>query len=258
MNFARALSAVGLAPASELATVTQQLAASTKSLSEMTAARDELARRLADARDEVTSSNTHNGVLHGQLELAVAQHRQLSESFDALVIESRRKDDRIAEQAEIISMQNGDLEEANALIAELQRPPQLKLLTLPERKTPAVPAGVDELLDKPTEVVLVCRLIAIVFEGDRKHWTLRRDDVQFTVPVHDKAFLERVHTGQQQFAADYLIRGRFSEVTLLRASDGEPITKRSLEEVLEVITPAVQTTFNAASPATAEAHGATS
>jgi hypothetical protein len=247
MIFARAFAAVGLVPASELADALERYKKLEESHQNLADSSYEFANSLGQARDALENANE-------RLEQALGERTQVADSLAVATMRIRSLEQQVASQEEIIRNQNGDLEIANALIAELQRPPQLKLVDL-EPKTARVMANdaADELIEKPHDVVLVCRLIAIVFEGDRKHWTLRRDDVQFTVPVHDKAFLERVHTGKQQFAADYLIRGRFSEVTLRRVADGDLYTKRSLEEVLDVITPDTQTTFEPASPATAEA-----
>jgi hypothetical protein len=150
------------------------------------------------------------------------------------------------------------LDEANDMIADLQRrlQPQMRLAvdnTTP--RAPGKPLPEDQtILDHTIE--LAARLISVVFEG-RTHWILERDETQFKVPVHDREFLDRVHSGAQIFAAGYVVRGQFHAVSIRRGYDGKVVTRHTLERVLEVIPPPSQTTLESASPATARGAGAT-
>jgi hypothetical protein len=230
-----ALEKVGYVPATALTAERERHA------KELAAIRQEHAFNLELLNNAVSSAATYTDLLQKQLKRAVEQHDELDREHVALINESRRKDDAITQLA-------GDLEEANVTIADLQRErPQLRLLESPARKPAAAqPSEGDRVVHEAHEVEIVCRLVTLHFEGTRKYWVLRRDNDVFKAAVHDKKFLDDVHEGKP-LAANFLIRARFTE-TGYQTGDGEPYTKRSLEEVLGVITPDTQTNFETVLP----------
>jgi len=230
--FKRALALVGYVPA----TVEAERNTLAEDLRQMTAARDEMARRNASAIEEGAAL----AVKYADLD---ARYQNILQEYEADIRKWRGFEvERQQLQASIDTL-NEQVESANELIREMQRQrPQLRLARPapvvagdePESATPAE----DEVIVKEHTVEMSARVIVISFEG-RAHWTLSSNDHLFKVPVHDRAFLD---DPSNKFAKGAVIRAEFLETTFRRAGDGEPYTRRSLERVLEVIQPAPTTT----------------
>jgi uncharacterized protein YoxC len=236
--FEALLAKAGYVPAAEKAAVVADGARIAVALAEMTIARNELALRLADTRDDLESANKRIDQLQAEVDRVYGQHQDLVLKYDQLVIESRTKDDTISDLTQAA-------DEANTFIAQLQSErPQMRLVRNEkpiaageEANNSAAPAE-DEVIVAEHTVTMTARVVIVAFEG-KTHWTLSVDDHQFKAAVHDRAFLD---DPDHKFAKGSLVRAEFFETMLRRRGDGEPYTLRSLERVIEVIQPSPQTT----------------
>jgi hypothetical protein len=232
----KGLSKVGYVPAPELA-------AKVTALREMTIARDEIARRNAEARELLADIQARYDNIVAEYEADI----QKWNGKEAELRQLRNERDILAEQ----------IESANELIRELQSVrPQMRLMR-PNSETRGIDDGdeaapaEDEILVAEHTVEMLARVIVISLEG-RTHWTLSVSDHQFKVAVHDRAYLDNP---DHRFAKGSVIRGEFLETTFRRVGDGEPYTIRSLERVIEVIQPTPQITeplFDSAAIAASE------
>jgi hypothetical protein len=228
------LARAGYVSAAELTAANERVLDLSTQLANVTTAQKELAILLADVRDELGATEKRRLQLQGDFEAVNAQRQTLAREHDALLRESCRKDETIGNLTQRV-------DEQNEFIAQLQRErPQMRLVR-PASETRGVddesaPAD-DEVIVPEHSVEMSARVIVISFEG-KTFWTLSVDDHTFKVAVHDRAFL---NDPSHKFAKGSIIRGRFLE-TMLRRADGEPYTRRTLEEVLDVIQPSPSTT----------------
>jgi len=91
-----------------------------------------------------------------------------------------------------------------------------------------------------------------VFFLDRRYWLLSRDDGKSRVSaaMQDRAFLDRLHGRLVSFTDGDSLRVKLNTRTWQRA-DGSLTTQYAITEVLEVIAPPEQLTFDQAAPAAA-------